>query len=181
MLFFGIIVVLCIFYVISSYNSFVSYGNKVDEAFSTMDVYLKKRYDLIPNLVEIVKGYAKHESETFEKVVSARNKALTSSSVAEKIEAEKEVNSTLGRLLAITEAYPDLKANTNFVELQKELTNMEGEILSARKYYNGVVRQFNTLTEKFPSNLIASIFKFEKQPMFSITNESERENISIKF
>ena len=184
MLFIGIIiivVVICVVYGISTYNSFVSYGNKVDEAFSTMDVYLKKRYDLIPNLVEIVKGYAKHESETFEKVVNARNKALTSSSVSEKIESEKEVNSTLGRLLAITEAYPDLKANTNFIELQKELTNMEGEILNARKYYNGVVRHFNTLTEKFPSNLIAGMFKFEKQPMFSITNESERENISIKF
>ncbi len=175
------LVVVCGIYVATTYNSFVTYGNKADEAFATMDVYLKKRYDLIPNLVETVKGYAKHETETLEKVVNARNKALTSATSSEKIDAEKELNSSLGRLLAIAEAYPDLKANANFISLQGELSSMEAEIANSRKYYNGVVREFNSMVERFPGNIIAGIFRFEKQPMFAITNDVERENVSVKF
>ncbi len=175
------IAVLIAFYLISIYNQFATLGNKVDEAFATMDVYLKKRYDLIPNLVETVKGYAKHESETLENVVSARNKALSSATPADKAAAEKEFAGTLSRLLALTEAYPDLKANQNFIDLQKDLTSMEGEIANARKYYNAVVKTFNTLVDKFPSNIIANMFNFSKQPMFAVTNETERDSVKVQF
>ena len=183
-LFLVILVVLVIFiviYAINTYNRFVTLGNKVDESYSTMDVYLKKRYDLIPNLVETVKGYAKHESETLEKVISARNKALTSATPTEKAEAEKELSGTLSRLLAITEAYPDLKANTNFIDLQGQLTSMEGEIANSRKYYNGVVKTFNSMVDRFPSNILAGIFGFNKQPLFTVSSESERENVKVQF
>jgi LemA protein len=176
-----VVAVLLVAYAISTYNRFVSLGNKVDEAYSTMDVYLKKRYDLIPNIVETVKGYAKHESQTLENVIAARNKALTSATPAEKAEAEKEFSGTLSRLLALTEAYPELKANTNFMELQGQLTNMEGEIANARKYYNGVVKTFNTMVESFPSNILAGIFNFNTQPLFTVTSEAERENVKVQF
>ena len=176
-----LVIILIAIYAVSIYNKFATLGNKVDEAFSTMDVYLKKRYDLIPNLVETVKGYAKHESETLEKVISARNKAISSTTPEAKAEAEKELSGTLSRLLALTEAYPDLKANTNFQDLQKQLTNMEGEIANSRKYYNGVVKSFNTMDDTFPSNLPAGIFGFHKQPLFTVTSESERENVKVQF
>lgn len=127
-------------YVFSTYNGFISLKNKCEEAFSTMDVYLTKRYDLIPNLVETVKGYASHEKETLDSVVAARNKAMSANTVEAKIEAEQGLAGTLGRLFALSENYPDLKANTNFLDLQSQLQLMESEIANARKYYNGVVK-----------------------------------------
>ncbi|MEA4874518.1 LemA family protein [Anaerorhabdus sp.] len=176
-----VIVVLLLVWVVSTYNTFITWKNKVEEAFSTMDVYLKKRYDLIPNLVETVKGYAKHESETLEAVINARNKAASANTIEDKIDAEKGLAGVMGRLFALTESYPDLKANTNFIQLQTELKQMEDEIASSRKYYNGVVKEFNNRCEMFPSNLIAGIFGFRRKPMFEVTDEAQRENVKVQF
>ena len=176
-----VIVVLIVLWFIATYNKLVVLRNKVKDQWAQIDTVLKRRFDLIPNLVETVKGYAKHESETLENVVSARNKALSSATPADKAAAEKEFAGTLSRLLALTEAYPDLKANQNFIDLQKDLTSMEGEIANARKYYNAVVKTFNTLVDKFPSNIIANMFNFSKQPMFAVTNETERDSVKVQF
>lgn len=177
----GVIVVLLVIYFVASYNGFISLKNKVEEAFSTMDVYLQKRHDLIPNLVETVKGYAKHEQGTLENVIAARQGALDANTVDEKIAAEGELQKTLGRLFAVAEAYPDLKANTNFLDLQNQLQQIETEIAQSRKYYNGVVRIFNTKIESFPSNIIASIFKFAKATMFEVESEEARQNVKVEF
>lgn len=166
---------------VATYNGFVSLRNKVEEAFSTMDVYLVKRYDLIPNLVETVKGYATHEKETLEKVISARNLAMNAHSMDEKIAQEQNLSGFLGRLIAISESYPDLKANTNFMDLQRQLKDMEGEIANARKYYNGVVKAYNTKTESIPSNLIAMLCGFHQKPLFIVNDESQRENVKVSF
>lgn len=146
-----------------------------------MDVYLKKRYDLIPNLVETVKGYAKHESETLEKVVAARNMAQSAGTIEEKIEGEKNLTGTLKTLFAVAESYPDLKANTNFLDLQEQLKSVENDIANARKYYNGVVKQFNNKCEMFPSNILAGIFHFTRKPMFEVDAEEERKNVKVEF
>ena len=174
-----VVLAVLIIWFIATYNGFVSLKNKVEEAFSTMDVYLVKRYDLIPNLVETVKGYAAHEKETLEKVVSARSLAMNAHSMDEKIAQEQNLSGLLGRLLAISESYPDLKANTNFIDLQRQLKDMEGEIANARKYYNGVVKAFNTRTETIPSNLIAGICGFKKMPLFVVKDEAQRENVKV--
>jgi len=174
-------VVIVGFWVFSTYNGFISLRNKCDEAFSTMDVYLTKRYDLIPNLVETVKGYATHEKETLEQVVNARNSAVNAKSVEDKLAAEQTLNSTLGRLFALGESYPDLKANTNFLDLQSQLQNMESEIANARKYYNGVIKAFNTKCEVVPNNIIAGIFGFTRKPLFEVNDASQRENVKVKF
>ena len=176
-----VVLAVLIIWFIATYNGFVSLKNKVEEAFSTMDVYLVKRYDLIPNLVETVKGYAAHEKETLEKVVSARRLAMNAHSMDEKIAQEQNLSGLLGRLLAISESYPDLKANTNFIDLQRQLKDMEGEIANARKYYNGVVKAFNTRTETIPSNLIAGICGFKKMPLFVVKDEAQRENVKVSF
>lgn len=176
-----VVVVVLLIWVVSTYNSFITWKNKVEEAFSTMDVYLKKRYDLIPNLVETVKGYAKHESETLEAVISARNKAASAATIEDKITAEKGLAGVMGRLFALTESYPDLKANTNFIQLQTELKQMEDEIASSRKYYNGVVKEFNNRCEMFPSNILAGMFGFHTKPMFEVTDEAQRENVKVQF
>ena len=176
----AIIIILVLWYV-STYNSFVNLKNKVEEAFSTMDVYLKKRYDLIPNLVETVKGYAKHESETLANVIGARNRAASATSVDEKMEAEKQLNASMMNLFAVSEQYPDLKANQNFLSLQHDLKEMEGEITNARKYYNAVVRNFNTKCETIPSNIVANIAHFEKQPLFEVDSAEERKNVKVSF
>lgn len=139
----GLVVVIAL-YAVGGYNSLVSLRNQVEEAFSTMDVYLTKRYDLIPNLVETVKGYAKHEKETLEAVISARNKAVNATTMEGKIEAENAMSGVIGRLFALAESYPDLKANTNFLDLQNQLKSIEDDIANARKYFNGVTRQYNT-------------------------------------
>ena len=173
------IIVLVVIWIAATYNKFVGMKTRVEEAFSTIDVFLKKRYDLIPNVVETVKGYAGHEKETLEAVISARNKAI-SSSPAEKGAAEGELTNALSRLLMLSEAYPDLKANTNFTELQRQLGTMESEIEKARRYYNGIAAQMNEAVLKFPSNLVASMFGFKKVPFFEAEAE-HRENVKVTF
>lgn len=175
------IVVLAVIWLISSYNGFVTLRNKTEEAFSAMDVSLKKRYDLIPNYVETVKGYAKHESETLEKVVNARNMAMTASTPEERIKQDSLLTGSLRSLFAVAESYPELKANTNFAELQKQLSNIEEEIAGARRYYNGVVNKFNTKTEMFPGNLIAGLFGFRRKPLYEVSSVEERENVKVSF
>ena len=176
-----VVVALLVIYLITCYNSFVKLNNKIKEAYATMDVYLKKRYDLIPNLVETVKGYAKHEQGTLEKVIQARNMAMNAGSVDERVEGENILSGTLKSLFALSESYPDLKANENFVSLQSDLNRMEEEIASSRKYYNAIVNTFNTKTEVFPSNLIANMFGFGVKPLFEVENENERQNVKVEF
>lgn len=173
-------VVLLILWVIITYNGFIKLKNRCEEGFSTMDVYLKKRFDLIPNLVATVKGYAKHETETLEKVIAARNSG-SRNSMEEKIQDENQISNALRQIFALSESYPDLKADANFKELQAQLTKIEEDIANSRKYYNAVVVMFNTKCEMFPSNIIASIFHFTKKPLFSVDDESERENVKVEF
>ena len=177
----AVIVVILVIFVISSYNGFIKLKNKCEEAFATMDVYLKKRYDLIPNLVETVKGYAAHEKETLEKVIAARNAAQGASTIEDKIAGETALQGTLKSLFAVAEGYPDLKANTNFLDLQEQLKKIEDDIANARKYYNAVIKEFNTKCEVFPSNIIAGLFHFERKPMFEVGSAEERENVQVKF
>lgn len=176
----AIIIVLAIAFV-GMYNSFIKLKNSCEEAFSTMDVYMKKRFDLIPNLVETVKGYASHEKETLEKVMAARNGVQSAATVEEKMAQENVLTGTLKSLFAVAEAYPDLKANTNFLDLQNQLNLVEEDIANSRKYYNAVVKQFNTKCEMFPSNIIASMFHFERKPMFEVDSAEERKNVEVKF
>lgn len=177
----GAVVLILIIWFIAAYNGFVRLKNSIEEAFSTMDVYLKKRYDLIPNLVETVKGYASHEKETLERVMAARNAAVSARTVEDKVQGENMLAGTLKTLFAVAEAYPDLKANANFMQLQGELQRMEDEIASSRKYYNAVVKEYNTKREMFPSSIIAGMFHFEKQPMFEVSSAAERENVKVQF
>lgn len=176
----AVIVVLLIIYLISTYNTFVRLRNSVREAFSTMDVYLKKRWDMIPNLVEVVKGYAKHEKETLEGVIKLRNGAYDAMSPEEKIDANQELSRGITKIMALAEAYPDLKANTNFTDLSNQLSKVEDDIANSRKYYNAVVRKYNDKVEMFPSNLVAKIFGFKLEKMFEIVEE-ERENVKVQF
>ena len=175
------VVVILLVVAIGMYNSFIKLRNSCEEAFSTMDVYMKKRFDLIPNLVETVKGYAAHEKETLQNVIAARNNLQNASTTEEKLAGENALQGTLKSLFAVAEAYPDLKANTNFLDLQDQLKMIEEDIANSRKYYNAVVKQFNTTCEMFPSNIIASIFHFEKQPMFEVETAEERKNVEVKF
>jgi len=175
------VVVVLGFWLMSAYNSLVAMRNRVDEAFSTMDVYMVKRYDLIPNLVETVKGYAKHESETLEAVVQARNMAAGSKTIDEKAANEASFQGAIGRLFAIAEAYPDLKANASFLDLQNQLKAVEEDIAQSRKYYNGATREYNTTIEKFPSNLVAGMFKFTRRPLFEVTDTAQRQNVKVSF
>lgn len=183
-LYFGIfliVLILVVLWVIVTYNGFIKMKNRIEEAFSTMDVYLKKRYDLIPNLVETVKGYATHEKSTLDAVISARNMAANATTLEDKIQSENVLSGTLKSLFAIAEAYPDLKANANFTDLQNSLRMIEDEIANSRKYYNAVVKEYNTRTETIPSSLIAGTFHFERKPMFEISDQSERENVRVQF
>lgn len=177
----AVLIVAAIIWFITGYNNFVKGKNNVEEAFSTMDVFLKKRYDLIPNLVETVKGYAKHESETLQKVVEARNMASGATNVEDKIAGENVLSGTLKSLFAIAENYPDLKANTNFMDLQGQLKSVEEDIANSRKYYNGVVKAFNNMCQMFPSNIIAGMFKFTEKPMFEVSEAGERDNVKVQF
>ena len=176
-----LLVVLLIAWVIVTYNKFVTMRNNIDEGFSTMDVYLKKRFDLIPNLVATVKGYAKHEAEALEKTIAARNMAHASGDITKQLEAEGAISGALKSIFAVTEAYPDLKANANFMELQGKLSALEEEIANSRKYYNGVVKIYNTKREVFPSNIIAKIFRFEKRPLYEVSSVEQRENVKVEF
>ena len=171
------IVILLFIYILISYNSLVKLGNSVKEAFSTMDVYLKKRWDLIPNIVETVKGYAKHEKETLESVVKLRNSAYDKMSQDDKITANDQITGALSKLMALSESYPDLKANQNFLDLSSQLAKIEDDIANARKYYNAVVKNMNNKVQMFPSNIISKLFGFHEQKMFEI---SEKENVKVE-
>ncbi|MGE5493846.1 MAG: LemA family protein [Burkholderiales bacterium] len=175
------VVAVIIIWAVASYNGFIRLRNTIEEAFATMDVYLKKRYDLIPNLVETVKGYASHEKETLERVVAARDMAASATTLEDKVEKENILQGTLKSLFAIAEAYPDLKANTNYLALQGELSRIEDEIANSRKYYNAVVKQNNIKRETFPSAIIAGMFGFDKKPMFEVGGEQEREAVKVQF
>lgn len=178
----AIVVVLLIILFVGAYNSFVRLKNVVEEAWATIDVYLKKRYDLIPNLVETVKGFAKHESETLQKVIASRNIAMQASTGEAKIAAEKELTNNLKTLFnVVAESYPQLQANTNFLDLQNQLKQIENELASARKYYNGTVKTVNTKIEMFPSNLVAGMMKLKKYPYFELDSEEERKNVKVSF
>jgi LemA protein len=178
----GIVVVLALA-IIGIYNGLVRLRNQVKNAWAQIDVQLKRRYDLIPNLVETVKGYAKHERETFEMVTKARNLAqqLSAGGAAERAQAEGVLSSALGRLLAVAEAYPDLKANQNFLALQEELTSTENKIGFSRQFYNDSVLRFNNKTQEFPSNVIAGMFGFKAAEFFETTSEVEREAPKVSF
>lgn len=168
-------------WIISARNNLVRLRNNVEESFSTMDVCLKKRFDLIPNLVETVKGYAKHEKETLDAVISARSRISVAGSAEDRAKAEGELTTTLRSLMALTENYPDLKANANFTDLQNQLKTLEGEISNSRRYYNACVKTYNVKTEVFPSNLIAKWFKFERKPLFEVDSPEERKNVKVQF
>lgn len=166
---------------IGSYNGFVRLKNTIEEAYSTMDVYLKKRFDLIPNLVNTVKAYAKHEAETLQKTIEARAAAQKTGDTSRIAESENAISGALKSIFALSEAYPDLKANTNFLELQGQLEKTETDIAQARKYYNAVVKKFNTKCESFPASIIASMFRFEKAQMFEVSDAAQRESIKVEF
>lgn len=173
-----VLAVLAVLYFISTNNAFVALQNKIEEAFSTMDVYLVKRAELIPNIVATVKGYAKHETETLEKVIAARNSAVTAS---DKIAADTELTKAVRQIFALAESYPELKANTNFLNLQQQLSSIEEDIATSRRYYNGVVRQYNTKLQSFPSSLVASAKGLVRQPMFEVSDDSQRQNVKVEF
>ena len=177
----GGVLVIALLYGVSIYNRLVKLRNLVQEAWSSIDVMLKKRHDLIPNLVETVKGYATHERETLENVTKARNLAAGADSVEAKEAAEKNLNQAMVNLFAVAEQYPDLKANANFQQLQAELSSIENDIEKSRRYYNGTVRENNTLVESFPSNIVANMYKFEKSKFFELENIAEREVPNVKF
>ncbi len=173
------VIVIILLVLLVTYNSFVRLNNRVNEAFSTMDVYLKKRWDLIPNIVETVKGYAKHEKNTLLEVVQMRNNSYDTMSDDEKIKANEDLSKNIHQIMALAEDYPDLKTNENFKNLSNQLTKVEDDIANARKYYNGTVRIYNNKVEMFPSNLIAKIFGYRVKSMFE-ANEKERENVKVE-
>jgi len=176
----GIILFLLALWVAVSYNRFIVLINRTKEAWSDIEVQLKRRYDLIPNLVETVKGYATHERELFEKVTEARAKAMGAQTMKEHAEAENFLSQALKSLFAVAENYPDLKASTNFLELQREVTDTEDKIQAARRFYNGNVRDLNIMIESFPANIIASMFNFKKAEFFEI-EETEKEPVKVSF
>ncbi|MGI6736793.1 MAG: LemA family protein [Anaerovoracaceae bacterium] len=177
----AVIVVVLVIWLIAAYNSFIGARNNVEESFSTMDVYLKKRFDLVPNLVETVKGYASHERETLSAVTQARSAVQSAGTTEERMRGENMLTDSLRSLFAVSEAYPDLKANQNFLDLQQQLRRLEEDIANSRKYYNAVVKRFNNMCEMFPSNIIASIFHFERRPMFEVESAEERNNVKVQF
>jgi len=174
-------IALLIFWLIGVYNNLIRLRNQTDEAWSDIDVQLKRRYDLIPNLVETVKGYAKHERELFENVTKARTAAMGAQTVAEKGKAENMLAGTLKSLFAVAENYPDLKANQNFLKLQDELSDTENKIQAARRFYNGNVRDFNTKIQVFPNNMIAGTMGFKQYEFFEIEEAAEREPVKVSF
>lgn len=174
------IVLLIALWIVFAYNGLVSLRNRTKEAWSDIDVQLKRRYNLIPNLVETVKGYANHESDLLEKVTLARAQAMNAQSVDEHAKAENMLSNTLKSLFAVTENYPDLKASTNFLELQRELRDTEDKIQASRRFYNGNVRDMNTKIETVPTNIIANMFGFKKADFFEVEGEG-REPVQVKF
>lgn len=177
----GIVLVALLLVVVSGYNKLVRQKVIIEEAFATMDVYLKKRFDLIPNVVESVKGYAKHEEETLGKVITLRSGSYSSMTAEEKIENSVAISREIPKIMALAEAYPELKANQNFMELNVQLKKVEEDIANSRKYYNGAVRNYNMTVQTIPTNIIAGLFHFETKPMYEISNTQERENVQVKF
>ncbi len=177
-----IVLAIIIIWFVAAFNGFVTLRNRAKEAWADIEVQLKRRYDLIPNLVNTVKGYATHESTAFENVSKARSEAMQASSPAQKGEAENQLTGTLKSLFAISEAYPELKANTNFLQLQSELSDTENKIQAARRFYNGQVRDLNTKTESFPSNIVAGAFHFAKMDFFDLgDNDAAQQPVEVKF
>ncbi len=168
------------FWLVALYNGLITMRNRADESWSDIDVQLKRRYDLIPNLMETVKAYAKYESTVFEKVTQARSAAMGAKTPAEHAKAENALTDTLKSLFAVAEAYPDLKASQNFLQLQDELSDTENKIQAARRFYNGNVRDFNIKIQQFPGNIIAGSLGFSKREFFEITNGAEREVPKVK-
>ncbi len=177
LVFLGVVLI----FFIGVYNGLIRLRNRADNAWAQVDVQLRRRYDLIPNLVETVKGYAKHEKETFENVTEARNKAINAQTVKEQGEAENMLASTLKSLFAVAENYPDLKASQNFIMLQEELAGTESKIAYARQFYNDTVMRFNTKQQVFPSNVIANTFNFKEKEYFEIEEPEAKEPITVKF
>jgi|SRR5581483_6263781 len=175
------VAVLVVLWIVGVYNGLVTLKNRAKEAWSDIDVQLKRRYDLIPNLVETVKGYAAHEKEVFEKVTQARASAMGAQGIQDKAQAENMLSSTLKTLFAVAESYPDLKASTNFLELQRELTDTEDKIQAARRFYNTNVRDLNIKIERFPGNIFASMFGFKEMDLFQTASEAERQPVAVKF
>lgn len=175
------VIILVGIYIGAAYNSLVKLKNTVEEAFATMDVYMKKRWDLIPNIVASVKGYAKHEAETLENVIASRNGRYQDMTAEQKLQANSELSRGLAGFNILAEQYPDLKANQNFLDLSNQLQRAEEDIANARKYYNAVVKNYNNKIEMFPSSIIAKMFKFGKKQMFNIENEQEKEAVKVEF
>lgn len=173
-----ILLVILIFGAMGCYNRIVRLNVKCDEAFATMDVYLKKRYDLIPNLVEVVKGYARHEAETLENVLRMRQQAADTSG---QILKENEIVKDMNRIIALAESYPELKANASFMQLTEKLQQAEEDIANARKYYNGVIRQYNTAIQTIPSNIFANMLGYQPRPMYEVDAAVERQNVKVEF
>ena len=181
---FVLLAIILVCWWVSTRNAFVRLKNKVEEAWATIDVYLKKRYDLIPNLVETVKGYAKHESETLKGVISARNIAMNAGTAEEKMQAEKVLGGSLKTFFsAVAENYPQLQANTNFLDLQRQLKAIETELESSRRYYNGVVKSFNTKLELFPACIVGKRMgeDYKRRSYFELDSEEERKNVRVQF
>lgn len=176
-----VIVAVVVVWLIGVYNGLVRLNNKTKEAWSDIDVQLKRRHDLIPNLVETVKGYASHESGLFAKVAEMRSRAMGAQNPTEAAVAENELSGVLKSLFAVAENYPDLKANQNFMQLQGDLTDTENKIEASRRYYNGNVRDFNTRIEVFPNNLVAGMLNFKKYDFYEVANAGEKEAIAVKF
>jgi LemA protein len=176
----AVVVVLLLIWWVSKRNGFVRLENKVEEGFATIDVYLKKRYDLIPNLVNTVKGYASHEKETLERVIAARNSAMNGGR-EDKQALENNLTGALKTVFALSESYPQLKADSHFLDLQKQLKAIEDDLSQARKYYNGVVKQYNTEILIFPKSIVAKSMKLAKKPYFELDSIEERKNVEVKF
>lgn len=172
---------LIITFFIVLYNGFISKRNRVEEAFSGIDIILKKRFDLIPNLIEAVKGYMSHEKETFSSIVNLRNQALSTNNPDERLKLDQKLNNAVGSVFALAESYPDLKANTNFLSLQSDLGEIETEIERSKRYYNGTVRDYNIAVESFPGNLIAGIFGFPKKDYLELKEQDQRETPKVQF
>ena len=172
------IVVLSLLYVLIAYNSFIRLSNRVKEAFATMDVYLKKRWDLIPSIVQTVKAYAKHEKDTLEEVIRIRSGIYDMMSQNDKIYTNEQLRADISKIMVVAERYPDLKANQNFLDLSAQLSNVENDIANARKHYNAVVRIINIKIQMFPSNMVAAMFRFKKGKMFEAA-AAERGNVSF--
>ena len=173
-------VLIVILFIISTYNRLVILRNRVRDQWAQIDVQLKRRFDLIPNVVNTVKGYAKHESETLENVIKARNTFMSASTKEDEIKADGELTNAISKLFALTESYPELKANENFIKLQDELKETENKIASSRQFYNDTVLNYNNKIELFPSNIVAALFHFKSETFFEASSK-ERENVKVEF